>query len=920
MTFAHAQVDITQSTPNLEWREIENKYVKVIYPDYTQKQAMKIASYVEHYAKLVGKSYKISSPDKYTIILRPEGAILNGFVTLAPRRSEFYELNNFTPLFGSSDFLNLLSIHEYRHIIQLDFTNQGYNKYLYYFLGDTGSFLGNFLTTDSWFREGDAVWAETKYTATGRGRSPRFMARLRALLSTGPIPSYDNLLAGDFEKAYPNQYVWGYVLVTSLFNKYGEDIWQDIIKLTTEKFYWPWRFYNAFEEVTGDSFEKFYRQTMQDLQERFKQETPLHKSDSKHKEFTNYYWPQIIGQNTYALKKGLDTYHQLVKISEGSEKVLHSFNLAPNISKPDLRGKYFVYSQLLPHKRFFFKSFSDIFIFNLKTKAHTQFTFDKRYFNLSLSPELKKVAAIGYDEKNNSIVDIIDFQTGEKLKTLQSPSGYYLDLAFSSENELVLISQGEHGKRKTVLYNLNQGQEVGELLEPTLNNIFGLNIDKNRVYFEADFNGRVENFSLDIETKQVSICSNAKIANYQPAISNGKRAYTTELANGRELRVENLNCREVDDKTLTQEFASNYSASDHYQAIEPIAVNKLTPKVSLKQPTKSYSQTKDLVKLNNWSFFGGRGLQLQGDTRNYLGDFTSSATIGKDSEEARNFGLLSLSYAKYYPIFNLTTYYSERNIAYSRGENDEFTEANSSLSATLPYVYKKNLDTIFSSLTLGAGEIHISKRERNKVYELSGDKLNSNFASFEAAWTKDLIFRQIAPSYGVEYQAIASRVEANEEEELDNFSFFQKANIYLPSAFTNHGFKFSVEQERQRDSVFAYRLTTPTASSEYTFSRGYDYEYTGYYEKFSVNYFAPIVYTRLGLSDYAFFYRVHANLFYDTTKIDYLGEEFSLNSSGIEINSDSLLFRKLPLTLSYRLMYLNDKDETQGEIFIGTSL
>ena len=188
------------------------------------------------------------------------------------------------------------------------------------------------------------------------------------------------------------------------------------------------------------------------------------------------------------------------------------------------------------------------------------------------------------------------------------------------------------------------------------------------------------------------------------------------------------------------------------------------------------------------------------------------------------------------------------------------------------------------------------------------------------SWTKDLTDRQLAPSLGVDYSLVARSVVAKEEEELDNFSFFQQANFYLPSLFVNHGFKLSFEHERQRDTFGAYRLATPTANAEYTFSRGYQYEYTGYYEKMSLNYFAPILYTRYDLSDYAFFNRIHGNLFYDTTKIDYLGEEFSLNSSGIEINADSLLFRKLPLTLSYRLMYLNDKDETQGEIFLGTSL
>src|SRR5690606_39408464 len=97
----------------------------------------------------------------------------NAFVTITPRRAEFYTMPTQNYNFaGTVDWLDLTAIHEYRHIVQFEHANQGFNRIMYYLLGNhTLSTLANAAVPD-WFWEGDAVTTETALTTSGRGRIP----------------------------------------------------------------------------------------------------------------------------------------------------------------------------------------------------------------------------------------------------------------------------------------------------------------------------------------------------------------------------------------------------------------------------------------------------------------------------------------------------------------------------------------------------------------------------------------------------------------------------------------------------------------------------------------------------------------------------------------------------------------------------
>jgi hypothetical protein len=131
-------------------------------------------------------------PRKISIILQNQSSVSNGFVTLTPRRSEFYTMPpqdyNFL---GTNDWLDQLAAHEYRHVVQYQQANSGFNRALYYAFGPATLAAMASTSVPKWLWEGDAVATETAFTHSGRGRIPNFGLLLRTNLQEGRVFNYN---------------------------------------------------------------------------------------------------------------------------------------------------------------------------------------------------------------------------------------------------------------------------------------------------------------------------------------------------------------------------------------------------------------------------------------------------------------------------------------------------------------------------------------------------------------------------------------------------------------------------------------------------------------------------------------------------------------------------------------------------------
>src|SRR3954466_6979665 len=115
---ALAQESVTQETnaPSVKWYQLNTQNFRVLYPQGFETQAQRVINTLETIREPEGKSMG-AVPKKISVILQSKSSLSNGFVTLAPRRSEFYAMPSQNYNFvGNNDWLSLLSSHEYRHM------------------------------------------------------------------------------------------------------------------------------------------------------------------------------------------------------------------------------------------------------------------------------------------------------------------------------------------------------------------------------------------------------------------------------------------------------------------------------------------------------------------------------------------------------------------------------------------------------------------------------------------------------------------------------------------------------------------------------------------------------------------------------------------------------------------------------------
>ncbi len=213
-----------QAPSSLRWKQIQTPDFQIIYPDFFETNAQKIANI---YQKLYQHSNTLQiKPKKISIIIQADGGISNGMVTSAPRKTELFPSPSQSP---SDDYLEHLCVHEFRHVVQIDKINQGLTKQLSYLFGELFPVAVLGIYVPMWFMEGDAVCFESSIGQLGRGRSPEFLNEMKAQVVEKGIYPFSKAVLGSNKDFVPNRYTMGYFMTAQSRIHYGTDIWSDIL-------------------------------------------------------------------------------------------------------------------------------------------------------------------------------------------------------------------------------------------------------------------------------------------------------------------------------------------------------------------------------------------------------------------------------------------------------------------------------------------------------------------------------------------------------------------------------------------------------------------------------------------------------------------------------------------------------------------
>jgi hypothetical protein len=923
--FAVAPISFNQSSSSVEWKTIENDFVKVIYPETFKDRAVYVANLIEHYSAVVGLTYGITKPKKLTLIIRDEMAQPNGYVTLGPRRSEWFDASDYTPIVGSTEWLQTLSIHEYRHVQQFDDFNKNSVRYFDYLFGDLGQQLASVISRKSWFFEGDAVYTETKYTDAGRGRSPRHLARLKALLLGAETPTYDQFISGTYKDSLVNQYVYGYILISRGYQKYGEDFWGKMNDQFSRGPH-PWRLERSFRRLTGETFKKFYYDTFQELRTTWAKDAYPELAKTDYQVRMN---PKVSGKNLYYVQYDLESAATIFKETDkGPEKIME-IPYSDDLMRLDFSGDSAVYSEFMPHPRFNFKGYSNLVLVDLKDGSSLYITANERLYNPHFSHDGKRIIASEFTTKQEWQIQEFDL-AGERTRTLNLP-GLRLTEAAALDNDRLIVLAIDTSGNKSLIAAQFGSEKYSTVLAASRNNIFGLQSNTNsEVLFEAQYKGATEVIKVNVDKLSFAQCTKSRISAYAPTFDGASFYYSEQIPYGNRIQKESLDkCTAMPASELVDFKYLGDNPSDNYNKFAPTSFTnqpEMYTKNASNYPEKDYgSFDARAFTPHSWSFFVGRGFGLSVTTDNYLGDFGGTLAVGSSAEENTPFTHVQIDYKKYWPVISLLGSIQDRS-AEVMGTDQDLTwrEGSYGLGITLPFQARHHLYSSSALISYQAEKLHTETFELDEVTVVGAQESDylQQSVSLTMAVAKDLTHRSIISPWStglfLEYQDASG-------ESVDSmpgaYRTYGLLSFTTPGIFANNGVALLFSGQKNKEGTGNYLFPAPILNpTGYVYSRGFEYKPADEFSKASFNYLFPIIYPDINLGAVIYVNRVYGNLYVDHTKYVIADAATNLNSFGAEVSMQTVLFRFLPLEIGIRYFYKLDPDEDGGEIFLANQI
>ncbi|HAP64496.1 MAG TPA: hypothetical protein DCR93_35110, partial [Cytophagales bacterium] len=531
-TTLSAQVTLNTNPGKLKWYYLNTEHFKIIYPEKNEPLAQRTANIMEAIYEPVSATMGVK-PKPISIILQNQTTVSNGFVSYAPRRSEFFTMPpqdyNFI---GTNQWLPFLAIHEYRHVAQFQRAYTGWNKLNYFLAGEAGFGGFTFLVLPSWYWEGDAVGIETAFTPSGRGRIPEFNMQFRTtLLERGPW-SYSKQYLRSYKHFIPNHYITGYYLTSYVREQTGDPhIWEKVAARAVKFPYLPFRMGYALKKETGLNMTKTYNAMTAEMQDRWKRQQDAftmteasaeNVRKGKRPVFTNYQFPMPLSDGRVAvIKSGLGDISQLVVLNpEGKEERQMFLGSITNAGQVTEGGGRVAWIENEFDPRFRAKDYGVIRLYDLTTGKYTRLTKKTRYTTSAISPNGEQVAALAVDVEGKQVLDVLSIATGEVLSSHAFAEGAEVAMPrwMPDGKSLVYLVVDAPGQKRLQQWTVGTEQTM-DLIEPSSEN-FGYPVPwKDYVLYNSPYSGIDNIYALDTRSGERFQVTSRPYGAFNPAPS-----------------------------------------------------------------------------------------------------------------------------------------------------------------------------------------------------------------------------------------------------------------------------------------------------------------------------------------------------------------------------------------------------------------
>jgi hypothetical protein len=964
-----AQENATFSTnpTSLKWYHIETDHFRVLFPKGFEQQANRMANTFEHIHAPESKTLGVK-PKKISIILQNQSSVSNAFVTLAPRRSEFYAMpsQNYNFL-GTNDWLDLLASHEYRHVVQYQRSITGFNKLIYTLFGQQALSAMAFVNTPQWFWEGDAVATETAFTHSGRGRIPNFDLLFRTNFQEGRVFNYSKQYLRSYKHNIPDHYVLGYHMISYLRKKTGDpDIWGKISKRSWDVPFIPFRFSSSIRKETGLYVNDLFKEMAADLKKEWEQQSSQLKLTSFErlnprttKTYTDYLNPQVLEDGTVvAMKSGIGDIPQLVVLSENAkEKKIFTpgpINTSGMLSATNYRV---VWNEYRFDPRWQVRTYSMIKAYDLEKGKGKTITKRSRFSAAALSPDGNHVATVETNTEYKTRLLILEYNTGLIEKQFENPTNDFISMPRFTDDGNSIVAIRTVGKEKTITrFDITTGKT--EDLIPTTSENLGHPVPFQQfVLYNSPVSGIDNVYALDTKTNKRFQITSSKYGAYNPVVSKDGQTlyYNEQTKDGMDvvkISFDPFYWKPIEDVTNTGIAFYNHLVE---QEGRPGLLDSVPTKTYI---PRKYSKLKGVINPHSWGPYVNSdltGINLGVISQDILSTTTISGGYSFDATERTGFWNGRVSYQALYPIIDFKYTNGKRSVKesdlpYKKVVGKDTVNA----VADLNFQWKET--TIEGGLRLPLVTTHSKYYSQINFFNYVGYTQTTDFTN--GVDNGGRLFPQNFPQYFFrDYVANGSLLYNHfglngyrllKQNRRDIYSKWGQS-IYLNAYDTPYGGDYAGKQFSvygiayfpglfkhhsfwgywgyQKSEIPGVNLKTQAGLDNYTFRnqlplpRGQSVSRFQEIYSMSANYTMPIWYPDIAVGPLVNFQRVRGNAFIDYAygQSKSFGFSHTYTSIGGELKFDVNVMRFLPqLNFGFRYSYALETNTPKIEFILGS--
>lgn len=873
---------LVQNPASLRWSAIQTPHFRVIFPSNIAPTGLRTANVLEHIYVPVSQSLG-KKPRPISVILQNQNSVSNGFVTLLPRRSEFYITPPQDPsLLGNNHWLDLLAVHEFRHVVQLDKAYTGIGKPLYWLFGNNSLGLLTSLVTPSWFKEGDAVGTETALTPSGRGKIPSFDMALRGLLTDNapPLFSYSKSVGRSFKDYVPNHYVYGYFLTTYLKNHYGIDVWDKILANTFRFPLYPFSFSHNIKKYTGLSVEQLYQNAIAEVQQQWKTEqanlqlSASNSIPSTVKYYTNYLYPNYLANGKIvALKAGLAHIESLVLLDKNKpEQKIIDLGMLNDANRLSVQGNKVVWAEFEYDPRWGQRNYSVIKMYDFDHPKIQTLTHKTKYAAPALSPDGTQIACVETSPENQVSLVILEASTGKVINKIPNPTqAFYLHPTWSDTGELLAVQLLNNQKTVVAWANLSATPKV---LFQTEENISNIGKKGSLLWFNSTVTGIDNVFALDLATQQRYQVTQKKLgASYAQLSPDGKEILFDDFTR----QGYRVNYAPFDLKKLPT-FQPEQNTTTRY--FGQLRLKEAGEKLLANIPDSAYAikpyHKYRLIHPYSWGMVlnsTGSNLLAGVSSQDLLSTTALSAGYGYNTNEQQGQFYTDFSFQAWYPIIDInytngnrrTDIYIDSQRPLDSLRSDVWQQQQLNLGLRLPFNLTRSKYIRSMSLASYISLTQVSGYDLNQRY--ISESFNGLNKSWIASWsfTRQLktASRDLAPRLA---QSLFMYYRKAFDSNIEGGLFAIQGSLFLPGLAPHHSLRLRGAYQYQmgiKDARGVPNNRFYSFGSPVFVARGYSYRSYENLTSFSIDYRMPLADIDWTLGRLAYIKRLKTNLFAD---------------------------------------------------------